>query len=90
VHEKSHTEENDCKCNECGKLLAHKSHLLTHKRIHTGERPYVCNECGQAYISKAHLTGHEKVHMKARSVEVRVENSLVAAPTSGTEDSSVE
>ncbi|CAM9669313.1 unnamed protein product [Rangifer tarandus platyrhynchus] len=61
-HQRTHSIEKNCICNECGKAFRCKSQLIVHLRIHTGERPYECTKCERAFSAKSNLNAHQRVH----------------------------
>ncbi|XDB59328.1 hypothetical protein AB1E18_012727 [Capra hircus] len=61
-HQRTHSIEKNCVCNECGKAFRCKSQLIVHLRIHTGERPYECTKCERAFSAKSNLNAHQRVH----------------------------
>ncbi|KAK7809219.1 hypothetical protein U0070_025628, partial [Myodes glareolus] len=62
THQKIHTAEEHCSCQECGKVFHQLSHFRRHYRLHTGEKPYKCNECDRAFTHYASLRWHQKTH----------------------------
>ncbi|KAJ6643497.1 Zinc finger protein [Pseudolycoriella hygida] len=46
------------KCEECGRFLLSRSHLVIHQRIHTGEKPFQCDICESKFATKRCVTKH--------------------------------
>ncbi|KAK7809237.1 hypothetical protein U0070_025646, partial [Myodes glareolus] len=61
-HQKIHTDEEHCSCQECGKVFHQLSHLKSHYRLHSGEKPYKCNECDRSFPHYSSLRWHQKTH----------------------------
>lgn len=71
-HMSSHTEENEFKCSECGKLFDDKTGFETHQcviEVHSIENKtdgdgnlFVCDECGETFKKLTQLTEHKQSH----------------------------
>jgi len=50
------------KCEICGQVFVHASHLKRHLTIHAGLKPYICKICHYSFNQKTDLIRHEEKH----------------------------
>lgn len=57
-HVRTHSEDHDIKCTDCGKAFMLRGDLTRHVRRHRGELPYECPHCQKRFLRKYHMDRH--------------------------------
>lgn len=60
---KIHTSEKPCKCDGCGKVFDHHSHLPEHQRIHTHENHVNTLSEGKLLVTQHKIIQYQKIHI---------------------------
>ncbi|CAD7080455.1 unnamed protein product [Hermetia illucens] len=63
LHKKRHQNNQDEKCEICGKFFLTKNHLKDHMIISHSDKPaYKCSHCDKEFLQKRSFIGHLRVH----------------------------
>lgn len=68
---RTHDENQEVICPECGKRCSNKYTLKRHMIRHTGERPYKCEfeGCGKSFFDSQVLKNHERIHLDLKEFQ---------------------
>ncbi|XP_045152734.1 zinc finger protein 891 [Echinops telfairi] len=80
--EKTHTEEQQCKCNQCRKSFRRNSNHILHKRGHLSEKHYGCKECGKIFHDSSTLRRHVRTHTGEKPYECNLCGKAFSQKTS--------
>lgn len=74
MHQRAHTREKPCKCNECGKYFSQNASFHSHKRSHKGEKSYISDKHGKGFYHPP------VVNIKEVTLKKNHRNFLVKTP----------
>ena len=65
-HSKTHTGEEQYRCDICSATLVYSSNLKVHYRTHTEDKPYKCEVCLATFNKKSDLKEHYGIHIREK------------------------
>ncbi|XP_075390899.1 zinc finger protein 891 [Tenrec ecaudatus] len=79
---KTHTEEKQCKCNQCRKSFRRNYNNILYKRDHLSDKHYGCKECGKIFHDSSTLRRHVRTHTGEKPYECNLCGKAFSQKTS--------